>query len=77
MNTQPVSIYGMLAVALLLMNAVILETALVKNADWYKALWVTLPLLALAIYQHKKKKMSRVKKTVGAQGELVFDSGSE
>ena len=61
MNTQPVSISGMLAVALLLINAVILETALVKNTDWYKALWFTLPLLAAAIYQSKKKKMPAAK----------------
>lgn len=61
MNTRPVSISGMLAVALLLMNAVILETALVKNAEWYKALWVTLPLLVVAIYQSKKKKKPVVK----------------
>lgn len=57
MNNQPVSISGMLAVALLLMNAVILETALVKNADWYQALWITLPLMILALYQSKKKKV--------------------
>jgi len=56
MNNQPVSISGMLAVALLLMNAVILETALVKNADWCQALWITLPLMILALYQSKKKK---------------------
>lgn len=47
----------MLAVALLLINAVVLETAVVKNTDWYKALWVTLPLLAIAIYRSKNKKM--------------------
>ncbi|HQW44130.1 MAG: hypothetical protein IPP02_10780 [Chitinophagaceae bacterium] len=57
MNTKPVSISGMLAVALLLMNAVILETAVVKNADWYKALWVTLPLLVIALFYSIKKKM--------------------
>ena len=57
MNNQPVSISGMLAVALLLMNAVILEMALVKNADWYQALWITLPLMILALYQSKKKKV--------------------
>ncbi len=57
MHTQNVSINGMFAVVLLLINAVILETALVKNTDWYKALWVTLPLLALAIYQSRKKKI--------------------
>ena len=57
MNNHTVSISGMLTVALLLMNAVILETAVVKNADWYKALWVTLPLLAIALYQAKKKKI--------------------
>lgn len=57
MNTQPVTISGMLAAALLLINAVILETALVKNASWYKVLWLTLPLLAIAIYQYRKKKI--------------------
>ena len=62
MNTKPVSISGMLAVALLLMNAVILETAVVKNADWYKALWVTLPLLVIALFYSKKKKMPAGKK---------------
>lgn len=56
MNTQPVTISGMLAAALLLINAVILETALLNNAAWYKALWITLPLLALTIYQYRKKK---------------------
>lgn len=55
MNTQTVSISGMLAVALLLLNAVILETALVKDPGWYKALWITLPLFALALYGGKKK----------------------
>lgn len=57
MNTQCVNINGMLAVVLVLMNAVILETALVKNADWYNVLWLTLPLLAVTIYQSKKKKL--------------------
>ena len=57
MNNHTVSISGMLTVALVLMNAVILETAVVKNENWYKALWVTLPLLAIALYQAKKKKI--------------------
>lgn len=57
MNTKPVTISGMLAVALLLMNSVILETALVRNPGWYKALWLTLPLLAMALYQSRKRKM--------------------
>ena len=57
MHTKNVSINGMFAVVLLLINAILLETALVKNTDWYKALWVTLPLLALAIYQSRKKKI--------------------
>jgi hypothetical protein len=73
MNTQPVSIYGMLAVALLLMNAVILETALVKNADWYKALWVTLPLMAVAIYKHKKRKKPQVKNSIDRSSKIVFE----
>jgi len=51
----------MLAVALLLMNSVILETALVKDADWYNALWVSLPLLAVAIFYSKAKKPTGTK----------------
>ena len=57
MNNQPVSIPGMLAVALLLLNVIILETVLVNNANWHKALWLTLPLFAVAVYQSKKKKV--------------------
>jgi len=49
------------AVALLLMNSVILETALVKDADWYNALWVTLPLLAIAVFCSKGKKPTAIK----------------
>lgn len=57
MNTQPVSIYGMFALILMLINAVILETAVVKNNDWNNVLWVTLPLLAVVLYLSQKKKI--------------------
>ena len=56
MNNQPVTIYGMLAFALLLLNAVILETALVKDQVWYKALWFSLPLLLLLLYKHWRQR---------------------
>lgn len=57
MNTQPVSIYGMFALILTLVNAVILETALVKNKDWNNVLWVTLPLMAVVLYLSQRKKI--------------------
>jgi len=56
MYKHNVSIGGMLTVALIIINAVILETAAVKNAQWYNALWVSLPLLAIAIFLVRKKK---------------------
>ncbi|OSZ77820.1 hypothetical protein CAP36_15790 [Chitinophagaceae bacterium IBVUCB2] len=61
MYNHNVSISGMLTVALLIINAVILETAAVKNADWFNALWVSLPLLAIAIYNARKKKTPAAK----------------
>jgi hypothetical protein len=45
------SVPGMLIVILVLLNAVILETALVKNHQWYKALWITIPALLLYLIE--------------------------
>lgn len=73
MNTQPGSIYGMFAVVLLIINAVILETALAKNADWYNALWVTLPLFVVAICLHKRKSKPAVNKPADDPTAIVFD----
>lgn len=56
MKHEQMTISGMLALVLVLMNAVILETALVKNHHWYKALWLTVPLLVLALSWHYKQK---------------------
>lgn len=61
MNTQPVSIAGMIAFALLLINSVIFETAVVNNENYYQALWVTLPVFFIALYYSKRKKAPAVK----------------
>lgn len=37
-----------------LLNAIILETALVNNEQWYWLLLITLPLLLLAIFRNTK-----------------------
>lgn len=49
MKRKEESVHGMLVLILLLLNAVILETAVVKNQQWYKVLWVTLPVLFLCL----------------------------
>lgn len=49
MKLKEESVHGMLLLILLLLNSVILETALVKNHQWYKALWITVPILLLCL----------------------------
>ncbi len=49
MKLKEESVHGMLILILLLLNSVILETALVKNHQWYKALWITVPILLLCL----------------------------
>ncbi len=50
MKRKDESVHGMLVLILLLLNAVILETAVVKNQQWYKALWITIPILLLCLF---------------------------
>ena len=50
MKRKEESVHGMLVLILLLLNAVILETAVVKNQQWYKALWITIPILLLCLF---------------------------
>lgn len=62
MNNKPVSVNGMLAFSILLLNAVIMETALVKDYSWSQLLWITLPLFALSIQRKKKENDFAAKK---------------
>ena len=73
MNTQHVSIYGMLAFALLLLNAVIMETAVFKDSNWQAALYITLPLLVVSIYLHRKSQpVKKEKQSQAAIPEQEF-----
>lgn len=49
MKEKKESAHGMLVLLLLLLNAIILEAALVNNYQWYKALWITMPVLLLCL----------------------------
>lgn len=51
MKLNEKSVPGMLIVILVMLNAIILETALVKNHQWYKALWITVPALFLYLLE--------------------------
>jgi len=50
MKPKGESVHGLLVLLLVLLNAIILETALLKNYQWYKVLWITTPLLLLCLF---------------------------
>ncbi|MEI6949679.1 glutamate synthase-related protein [Paraflavisolibacter sp. H34] len=58
-NQQQVSVAGWTIAFLLLLNGTILETAYTQNGRWYYALWITLPLLLLALGDVVQKKYAR------------------
>jgi hypothetical protein len=43
------SVYGMLILIAVFMNAIVLKNALTIHENWYRMLFVTLPLLLLAL----------------------------
>lgn len=55
-DQKQVSASGSIILAIVLLNAVILETAFTANGDFYWLLLLTFPLLLLAIYNIKQKK---------------------
>ncbi|MBL0337436.1 MAG: FMN-binding glutamate synthase family protein [Chitinophagaceae bacterium] len=55
-NQKSVSASGVIILIIVLLNAIILKTAYINNADYYWALLILLPLLLLAIYNIKQKK---------------------
>lgn len=50
-NPQTVSTTGLSALALVLLNTIILRSALTQNPEWYRALLLTLPVMGLALVQ--------------------------
>jgi uncharacterized membrane protein YhdT len=55
-NQKKVSADGLVILFLALLNAVVLQQGLASNPMWYKAMYVTLPLLGIAIFiSHTKR----------------------
>jgi hypothetical protein len=54
-NNREVSIGGMILLFVVLLNVVIVQHAFIRNANWYWALFFTLPLLMLAVYDMRQK----------------------
>ncbi|WP_126246349.1 hypothetical protein [Chitinophaga rhizosphaerae] len=48
-NREKVSIGGMILLVLVIANALILRTALTTDAGWYRALYISLPLLLIVL----------------------------
>lgn len=48
-----------LVVILIFLNTVILKTAFIVNENWYWALVITVPLLVIASYTSRQKKVSK------------------
>lgn len=54
-NKQKLSAREGIIGALLLLNVVIMQEGYISNTAWYKAMWITLPLLALAFFVRQRK----------------------
>jgi hypothetical protein len=52
-----VSAGGIIVLALLLLNAIVLEQGYVSSARWYKLAWVTIPLLLFSIFLFRQKRL--------------------
>lgn len=50
-NPQTVSTTGLSALAMVLLNTIILRSALTQNSEWYGALLLTVPVMGLALVQ--------------------------
>ncbi len=55
-NQQEVSIGGMILFVLVIANALILRAGLLNNAGWYRALYISLPLLLIVLITGMFKK---------------------
>ncbi len=55
-DTKHIPANGMILALLVLANALILSAAFTENENWYYALWITVPLLILALLDSTQKK---------------------
>src|SRR5688500_2238295 len=60
-NQKQVSASGIIVFSLVLLNAIIIRAAYTANDNWYGALVITLPLLALALFNTRQKKHALLK----------------
>lgn len=56
-NQKEVSVGGLVILFLALLNAVVLQHGLATNPIWYRAVYVTLPLLGIAIIISRTKRL--------------------
>lgn len=50
-NPQTVTTTGLSALAMVLLNTIILRSAFTQNPEWYGALLLTLPVMGMALVQ--------------------------
>lgn len=54
-HQKKISAGGVLVLALTILNAVVLEKALVSDPGWYRYAWVTVPLLVILLILTRTK----------------------
>ena len=55
-DPQADSLYGLIALLSFLATAIVLSNALVLNPKWYWLLWITVPMLIIALLRlHRKR----------------------
>lgn len=56
-NRKEVSAGGLVILFLILLNAVVLQQGLAADPMWYKAVYITLPLLGIAIFMSRTNRL--------------------
>jgi hypothetical protein len=56
-NRKEVSVGGVAILFLVLLNAVVLQQGWAANLTWYKAAYITLPLLGIAIFMYRTNRL--------------------
>jgi hypothetical protein len=54
-NHKKISAMGVVMLLLVILNAVVLEKSFVVNSHFYKWIYITIPLLLIAIVAYRKK----------------------
>ena len=53
-NQKKISVGGLVMVAFILLNAIVLEHGFVFNSNWHKLFYITVPLLLIAAIAFRK-----------------------